>query len=237
MKTILHKANTRGHADYGWLNTYHTFSFANYYDPERVSFGVLRVLNDDVVQGGEGFGNHVHDNMEVISIPLEGTLLHKDSMENTQVIKYGDVQVMSAGTGIYHSEHNASNDKPVKFLQIWIFPDKRDVEPRYEITTLNIEKHHNKLHQFISPRPINNELWIHQDAWFNIGIFDKGQQIEYTIQRNGNGLYAFVIKGSFTVNDEQLDARDGWGVWDIDKVTFTAESNNAEILLIDVPME
>lgn len=236
MKTILHKANTRGHANHGWLDTYHTFSFANYYDPERIHFGALRVLNDDYVAGGEGFGTHPHDNMEVISIPLEGDLEHKDSMGHTQTIKYGDVQVMSAGTGIYHSEYNKNHDKPVKFLQIWVFPNKQNVEPRYGQLTLDIEHRKNKLQQFISPQPTNDELWIHQEAWFNIGIFDKGKGAEYTIQRNGNGVYVFIIKGSFTVAGEKLEPRDGLGIWEIDKISFTAESDDAEILLMDIPM-
>jgi quercetin 2,3-dioxygenase len=172
--TILHKAETRGNADHGWLHSRHTFSFAGYYDPERVHFGVLRVLNDDTVAPGMGFGTHPHENMEIISIPLEGDLEHKDSMGNVSVIRHGDVQVMSAGTGITHSEYNKNKDRPVKFLQIWVFPDKENLTPRYDQVTLNIDDRHNKLQQILSPDPDDPGVWIHQNAWFHLGKFDEG---------------------------------------------------------------
>ena len=174
MKTVLHKANTRGHADHGWLDTHHTFSFANYYNPQRMNFGVLRVLNDDVVSAGRGFGTHPHDNMEIISIPLEGDLEHKDSMGNVAVIKEGDVQVMSAGTGIFHSEYNKNKDKAVKFLQIWMFPNKRNVTPRYDQITLKEADNRNKLQQILSPSADDEGVWVHQNAWFHLGKLDKG---------------------------------------------------------------
>lgn len=234
--TVLHKADTRGHANHGWLDSHHTFSFANYYNPERMHFGVLRVLNDDQVAAGMGFGTHPHDNMEIISIPLEGDLEHKDSMGNSTVIKSGDIQVMSAGTGVRHSEYNKNADRLTKFLQIWVFPNKKNVEPRYDQMTLKAEDRHNKWQQIISPNADDAGVWIHQDAWFHLGKFDKDVASEYTIKRAGNGVYAFVLSGDVTINGQQLNTRDGLGVWDTDKLTVTANSE-AEILLMDVPME
>ncbi|HEY6083573.1 MAG TPA: pirin family protein [Chitinophagaceae bacterium] len=234
-KTILHKANTRGHADHGWLNSYHSFSFANYYDPERIHFGALRVLNDDTVAGGKGFGEHPHDNMEIISIPLEGALEHRDNMGTKSVIKSGDVQVMSAGTGITHSEYNADKERQVKFLQIWVFPNKKNVKPRYQQITLNPEDRHNKLQQVVSPVAAEGEVWIHQDAWFSTANLDKGVNIPYTIKKQGNGVYVFVLKGEITVDGQPLGTRDGLGISDTDKISITA-GNDAEVLLMEVPM-
>jgi redox-sensitive bicupin YhaK (pirin superfamily) len=235
--TILHKANTRGVADHGWLNSHHTFSFAGYYNPERMHFGALRVLNDDRVAAGMGFGAHPHDNMEIISIPLEGDLEHKDSMGNTTVIRNGDIQVMSAGTGIQHSEYNKNKDKEVKFLQIWLFPNKRNVQPRYGQVTLQPADRHNKLQQVLSPSPEDEGVWINQDAWFIMGKFDKGVSTEYKIRHAGNGVYAFVLKGDFTINGQQLNERDGFGIWDVEAINIEANSPDAEILLMDVPMK
>lgn len=234
--SIVHKADTRGKANHGWLNSYHTFSFANYHNPERMSFGVLRVLNDDTVSQGMGFGAHPHDNMEIISIPLDGDLEHQDSMGNKTVIKKGDVQIMSAGTGIKHSEYNKNADKEVKFLQIWVIPNKRDVTPRYDQITLNDEERHNKLQQIVSPNPDDAGVWIHQDAWFHLGKFDKGITQEYNIKKKGNGLYVFVLKGDITVSDQQLNTRDGFGIWDFDTVNIQADTD-AEFLLMEVPMK
>ena len=234
--TVLHKSNTRGHANHGWLESYHTFSFANYHNPDRMHFGVLRVLNDDRVDSGMGFGTHPHDNMEIISIPLEGDLEHKDSMNNVTVIKNGDIQVMSAGTGIYHSEYNKNADKLTKFLQIWLFPNKKDVTPRYDQITLKLEDRHNKLQQILSPNKEDEGVWIHQDAWFHLGTFDKDVATEYTIKRKGNGVYAFVIKGDIMLDGQLLNERDGMGIWDTDKISLVAISAGAEILLMDVPM-
>ncbi len=233
--TILHKASTRGHADHGWLNAHHTFSFASYYNQDRVQFGVLRVLNDDIVASGMGFGTHPHDNMEIITIPLEGDLAHKDSMGNTEVIKFGDVQVMSAGTGIQHSEFNPNNDKRTNLLQIWVFPKYRNVEPRYQQITLDTSDRNNKLQQILSPNADDAGVWIHQDAWFHMGNLDKGIIIDYNRKKEGNGLYVFVIKGSVKVDGQELEERDGLGITDFDKVTFEATEDN-EILLIEVPM-
>ncbi|MBK8567010.1 MAG: pirin family protein [Saprospiraceae bacterium] len=233
--SVLHKAETRGNANHGWLQSYHTFSFANYYNPERMHFGVLRVLNDDTVQGGMGFGTHPHDNMEIISIPLEGDLEHKDSMGNLAVIRNGDVQVMSAGTGIQHSEKNKNGQQPVKFLQIWVFPNKRSVEPRYDQITLDRADRKNKLQQILSPNPNDEGVWIHQDAWFHLTELDKGKNIGYAIKKAGNGVYAFVLSGDVTINGQALNRRDGLGIWDVSSLQIEADSH-AELLLMEVPM-
>lgn len=235
MKTIIHKAETRGHANHGWLDSHHTFSFAHYYNPERVHFGMLRVLNDDVVAGGMGFGTHPHDNMEIISIPLSGDLEHKDSMGNTAVIRQHDVQIMSAGTGIYHSEYNKNKDKQVNFLQIWVFPKQRNITPRYDQRTFKPEDRQNKLQVVVSPDKDSEGVWINQDAWFHLGTLKQGFATEYTINKNGNGVYAFVIDGDVTINGQKLNKRDGLGVWDTDKLNIAADSN-AELLLMEVPM-
>ncbi|MFT3793330.1 pirin family protein [Flavobacterium sp.] len=234
--TVLHKAATRGHANHGWLDSHHTFSFANYHNPDRMHFGVLRVLNDDRVDAGMGFGTHPHDNMEIISIPLEGDLEHKDSMGNTAVIRKGDIQGMSAGTGIYHSEYNKNKDQLTKFLQIWVYPNKRNVSPRYDQITLNNNDRKNKLQQIVSPSADDEGIWIHQDAWFHLGHFDQNFGTDYAIKKTGNGVYAFVIKGDFTINGIALNQRDGLGIWDTDKLSIKADSADAEILLMDVPM-
>ena len=234
-KTILHKADQRGHADHGWLNARHSFSFASFSDPSKVHFGVLRVLNDDTVAAGQGFGKHPHDNMEIVTIPLEGALEHQDSMGHKEVIQSGDVQVMSAGTGIYHSEYNANKDKPVKLLQIWVFPKLHNVAPRYGQATFRKEDRINKFQTLVAPGPIDGGMWIHQDAWFQLGSLQKDFHIDYNIQKAGNGVYAFVIEGSVTINGHELGKRDALGIWDTDSLSITATSD-AELLLIDVPM-
>jgi quercetin 2,3-dioxygenase len=233
--TILHKADTRGDANHGWLHSKHTFSFANYYNPERMSFGSLRVLNDDIVEAGMGFGTHPHDNMEIISIPLEGDLEHKDSMGNVTVIKHGDIQVMSAGTGIFHSEYNKNKDRRVKFLQIWVYPNKNNVTPRYDQITLNIADRHNKLQQIVSPNADDAGVWIHQNAWFHLGNFDKGVTTAYKIRQSGNGVYAFILKGDVSINNQPLNTRDGFGTWNVESISIVADTD-AEILLMEVPV-
>ncbi|MGN6163528.1 MAG: pirin family protein [Flavisolibacter sp.] len=236
MTTVLHKAATRGHANHGWLDSWHTFSFANYYDPNRVHFGALRVLNDDTVAPGMGFGKHPHDNMEIVSIPLEGDLEHGDSMGTVAVIKQGDVQAMSAGTGIIHSEKNKNSDKQVKFLQIWIFPNQKNVQPRYDQKTFNDNDKHNKLATIVSPIGSNDDgVQIHQDAWFHLGKLDKGTQLNYGIRKKGNGVYAFVLNGDVTITDIVLNRRDGLGINETDSLSIIAD-NDAEILLMEVPM-
>ncbi|MCC6550075.1 MAG: pirin family protein [Ignavibacteriaceae bacterium] len=235
MKSVLHTSESRGKADHGWLKSRHTFSFAEYFNPERVQFGVLRVLNDDIVAPGMGFGTHPHNNMEIISIPLEGDLEHKDSMGNTTVIKYGDVQVMSAGTGVLHSEYNKNSDREVKFLQIWVFPHTRNVTPRYDQITLNPAERKNKLQQILSPDRDDAGVWIHQNAWFHLADFDKGTREEYHLKAEGNGLYIFNLKGTVAVNGQKLNTRDGFGIWETDSAAITAETD-ASFLLMEVPM-
>ena len=231
-----HSSDSRGDANHGWLHSRHTFSFAGYHDPERVHFGMLRVLNDDFVAPGMGFGTHPHDNMEIISIPLEGDLEHKDSMGNVAVIKHGDIQVMSAGSGITHSEYNRNKNSPVKFLQIWIFPNKRNVTPRYDQITLDLNDRHNRLQQILSPSPEDEGVWIHQDAWFHLGNFDEGMAQTYSMKLSGNGVYAFVLKGSFEVDGHILKNRDGLGIWETDSFNLLSKEAGSEILLMEVPM-
>jgi redox-sensitive bicupin YhaK (pirin superfamily) len=234
---VIHKAENRGYADHGWLKAKHSFSFASYYNPSQMHFGVLRVLNDDEVAPGKGFGTHPHDNMEIITIPLEGALEHKDSMGNHGVIKFGDVQVMSAGSGVMHSEFNASNDKRVKLFQIWLFPDKENVKPRYDQVSLNIDDRKNKLQLIVSPDTEKGSLWIHQQAWFSMGDFDKGRTVSYDIRKKGNGVYAMIVKGEFSINDQKLKERDAIGIWNTDKLEIVSETDGAEILLMDIPMQ
>jgi quercetin 2,3-dioxygenase len=234
--TILHKANTRGHADHGWLNAYHSFSFASWYNPDRVQFGTLRVLNDDTVAAGMGFGTHPHDNMEIITIPLEGDLAHKDSMGNTATIKTGDVQVMSAGTGIQHSEFNPNHDLHTKLFQIWLFPKIRNVEPRYQQITLNAKEQKNDFAQILSPNADDEGVWIYQDAWFYLSDFDAGFSKTYQLKKAGNGMYLFVISGTITVDGQELETRDGLGITDFETLDIKA-TTDAKFLLMEIPME
>ena len=235
MNTVIHRAETRGSASHGWLNSHHTFSFANYHNPKRMNFGVLRVLNDDRVQEGMGFGTHPHDNMEIISIPLEGDLEHKDSMGNIAVIKEGDVQIMSAGTGITHSEYNKDKDKEVKFLQIWVFPKEKNIRPRYDQISIKGIEEHNKFYQVVSPNKDEQGVWINQDAWFHLGQFTKGNSDEYKINKTGNGVYAFILEGEVEIGNEKLSRRDGIGIWNTESIRIKA-TENARVLLMEVPM-
>lgn len=234
--TILHKADTRGHANHGWLDTYHSFSFANYYNPERIRFGMLRVLNDDTVAGGMGFDTHPHDNMEIISIPLEGDLEHKDSMGNISTIRKGDIQVMSAGTGIFHSEYNKNKNKEVKFLQIWVFPNQKNVTPRYQQMSLNLNDRINQFQQIVSPSADDEGLWIHQQAWFSITHLQANHTLPYSLHLNGNGIYIFVISGEIKIGSEILSARDGLGITNTAQLEMTA-LQESEILVMEVPMQ
>jgi redox-sensitive bicupin YhaK (pirin superfamily) len=236
MKTVLHKAETRGHANHGWLKSYHSFSFANYYNPERMHFGVLRVLNDDEVAPGMGFGTHPHKNMEIISIPLEGDLEHKDSMGNTTVIRQGDIQAMSAGTGVEHSEKNKNRDKKVKFLQIWILPDQVNVAPKYDQITVTTPLPPNSFYQIVSPNPGDDGVWIHQNAWLHLGEFAGSQEIDYSLKDAAHGVYIFVLEGHCSVNGQALEKRDGLGVWETDVLHFKIAADHVKILLIEVPM-
>lgn len=233
-KSILHKAESRGDANHGWLHSKHSFSFANYYNPERMNFGTLRVLNDDIIAGNEGFGMHPHDNMEIISIPLSGELKHSDNMGNTTIIKAGDIQVMSAGTGVFHSEYN-NTDLESNFLQIWIFPNKKNVKPRYDqISIKNLEKE-NKFYQILSPDSNDQGVWIYQDAWFHMGKFTAGKSETYHFKKSENGLYIFVLEGEIDVDGQTLYKRDGFGVFETQSVNISAVKD-AEILLMEIPM-
>lgn len=236
MPNILHKAEERGHANHGWLNAYHSFSFATWYDPKKTHFGMLRVLNDDTVAPSMGFGKHPHDNMEIVTILRKGALQHEDSMGYKEIIRMGEVQVMSAGTGIMHSEINAKNDEEVQLFQIWVFPKIKNVIPRYDKIILDQNKLKNNLCQLISPDKNDEGSWIHQDAWFSMGKLDNGKTLDYLVRRKGNGVYAFVISGQANVNGTDLNKRDALGAWDLDKITITSKSSDMEILLIDVPM-
>lgn len=238
MKTeILHKAESRGYANHGWLKSFHTFSFANYFNPERVNFGALRVLNDDWVSAAMGFGTHPHKNMEIISIPLSGELEHKDSMGTVARIKAGDIQVMSAGTGISHSEYNASGKDPVQFLQIWVIPNKQDVKPRYDQITLNPAEFQNQLVQIVSPDEGDKGVWIHQNAWFHLGLFDEGKAQMYTLKKSGNGVYVFVLEGSFWIGETEVNRRDGLALTGIDTFQITSKREGSTLLLMEVPLE
>ncbi len=234
--TIIHKANTRGHADHGWLNAYHSFSFASYHNPERMHFGVLRVLNDDTVAGGMGFGKHPHDNMEIITIVFEGELKHQDSMGNSAVIKAGDIQVMSAGTGIQHSEINNLPDVPVRLLQIWLFPIKKNVTPRYQQISLNKSDRKNNLQQVLSPNENDEGVWIHQNAWFYLSELESGKEVTYSLKQKTNGVYIFVLSGNIQVNGEVLEQRDAIAISDTELVTIKAVKNS-EFLVMDLPMK
>lgn len=235
MKKIIHRASSRGFADHGWLQSYHTFSFAGYYNPERVHFGALRVLNDDTVKGGMGFGAHPHDNMEIVSIPLSGALEHKDNTGRHKIINQHDVQIMSAGSGIQHSEFNASKTEPAKFLQIWLFPKKRDIPPRYDQKTFDPAERNNRLQVVVSPEENEGTLLINQDAWFSLGKFDKGQQVQYMPKLAGNGVYLLVLEGTVDVAGEKLERRDAIGISDYDSLDISIQED-ASFLLIDLPM-
>lgn len=235
MKTVIHRAESRGFADHGWLKTHHTFSFARYYDPTRVHFGVLRVLNDDTVAGGEGFGTHPHENMEIVSIPLEGELRHRDSMGNSFVLHTGELQVMTAGTGITHSEYNNLPDRHVKFLQIWIYPDRSGYTPRYENIKLQPARD-NELRTLVTPESDQEKgvAWIHQQAWIHTIDLEEWK-FEYELRRTGNGLYVFVLEGEANIEGNELGRRDGIGLWDTTSVELLTKGK-AKLLLLDVPM-
>lgn len=235
MKNVLHKAESRGHANHGWLDAHHTFSFANYYDRNRIQFGALRVLNDDIVKGGRGFGEHPHDNMEIVTIPLRGSLEHKDNTGGHGIIKAGEVQIMSAGTGVKHSEVNASATEDVNLLQIWVFPKEKNIAPRYDQKYFSPEGRANAWQTLVSPEKNSESLWVNQDTWFTRANFSKGTAKEYALHKNTNGVYAFIIEGDVTINGQKLNKRDGFGVWDVDKIKVEADSD-AEVLLIEVPM-
>jgi len=232
---IYHAAASRGNADHGWLKSYHSFSFANYFNEEKMHFGALRVLNDDVVAPGRGFGMHPHENMEIITIPLKGNLEHEDSMGNKGVIKEGDVQVMSAGTGVMHSEYNKSKEEELAFLQIWLFPRAQNLSPRYDQVNINDLKVKNKFYQIISPNKDEQGAWINQDAWFYMGEFDAGLEEKYNLHNKENGVYFFILDGEVEIEGKKLSKRDALGIWNINNLNVKTLSK-AQILLIEVPM-
>ena len=235
MNGVIHRADSRGLADHGWLRSRHTFSFAGYYNPQRMGFGKLRVLNDDIVAPGGGFGTHPHDNMEIVSVPLAGALQHKDSMGNVHVIRHGEVQIMSAGTGIAHSEYNDSKTDPVNFLQIWVIPKARDIAPRYGQRAFDPSDRQNRFQTVVSPEKDGDAIWINQDANFALGDFTAGTSGRYTIRNGGNGAYLFVIDGEITLDDETLGPRDAIGIADAKEISFKA-GKDSQLLVIDVPM-
>ena len=235
MQTTIHRADSRGFANHGWLQSYHSFSFASYYNPNRMNFGVLRVLNDDTVAAGMGFGTHPHENMEIVSIPLEGDLEHKDSIGTVSVIKEGDIQVMSAGTGIAHSEYNKNSDRQVKFLQIWIIPHTKNVSPRYDQIAIRDLERPNQLNQVLSPNADDQGVWIHQNAWFHIGSYDEDVNQAYALKQEGHGIYLFVLNGKVTLAKDELHDRDAIGITDSEKIEFQV-SAGSRILLMEVPM-
>jgi redox-sensitive bicupin YhaK (pirin superfamily) len=235
MPCIIHNSETRGQANHGWLKAKHSFSFANWYNPERINFGALRVLNDDVVSPGMGFGTHPHENMEIITIPLKGSLRHQDSMGFSEVIHAGEVQVMSAGTGIYHSEYNASDVDEINLFQIWIFPNKENVEPRYDQIDYSWEDCQNRFLQLVSPNSDDKGTWIYQDAWIHIAEISESEKIPYQLKNPNNGVYFMNIEGTVDVLHHELDNRDAIGIWNESKIEISAKTNS-KILAIEVPM-
>ncbi len=238
MTTQFFAADHRGHADHGWLQANFSFSFGSYFNPQNIRFGALRVLNDDTIAAGAGFGTHPHDNMEIVTIPLEGALRHKDSEGNEGVVRFGDVQVMSAGTGILHSEMNASPTERAKTLQLWIFPDVQNVEPRYGQKSFAVEQQINTFVTVVTPKDHNDgqALWIHQQAFLSLGIFEAGQQIDYKCRIAGNGLYLFLIEGQIGVDGKVLNKRDGMGITGFDTISIDIIAK-AKILLVEVQMQ
>ena len=239
MKTILHKSEDRGHANHGWLNARHSFSFASYHNPSKVHFGLLRVLNDDIIAGGTGFGRHPHDNMEIVTIPLEGSLKHQDSTGGNGLIRKGEVQIMSAGSGIFHSEFNASETESLNLFQIWVFPKERNIEPRYDQRMFEKEKRQNRFCTVVSPDKADAEtdgaLWINQDAFFTLGAFENGAETQYKLHHSNNGVYIMVVEGSVQIGEQQLNRRDALGVWETGEVEMKI-APGSELLLIEVPM-
>ena len=233
--TVIHKADSRGHADHGWLNAYHSFSFASWFNPNRIQFGVLRVLNDDTIAAGMGFGTHGHDNMEIITIPLEGDLAHKDNMGNAETIKTGDIQVMSAGTGIQHSEFNPNSDQHTKLFQIWLFPKKQNVTPRYQQITLDKTLQKNNFAQILSPNQDDEGVWIHQDAWFYLSDFDADFTKKLNLKKEGNGFYIMNIEGEIEVDGEKLSRRDAIGITNTSEIEIKANSAS-KFLIMEIPM-
>jgi len=236
MKTEFHPASSRGHAHHGWLEARHSFSFASWFNRDRMHFGALRVLNDDIVAPGMGFGKHPHDNMEIITIPLRGSLKHEDSMGFSEVIHAGEVQAMSAGTGIYHSEFNASTTEDINLFQLWIFPNQQEVVPRYQQMAYSLSEAKDQWLQLVSPHPEDAGLWIHQNAWIHVCDMSENAHLIYTLKDPHNGVYLMNIEGEKWVDGQSLTARDALGCWETDTIEIQAKENG-RILLIEVPMQ
>jgi len=236
MKTVFHSETSRGHANHGWLNAKHSFSFASWQNPERIHFGALRVLNDDIVAPSMGFSKHPHDNMEIITIPLKGALKHQDSMGNSSVIEAGEVQVMSAGTGVQHSEVNAKHNEEVQLFQIWIFPNNHNVTPRYDQIRYDEESMRNNFLQVVSPNTDDAGTWIHQQAWIHLSQIEEGKNLNYELKEKGNGVYILNIDGIFDIAEQTLEKRDAIGVWETASIDIKA-NKTGRLLLIEVPME
>ena len=236
MKKTFHASETRGEANHGWLHAKHSFSFAQFFNPERIQFGALRVLNDDIIAPKMGFASHPHNNMEIITIPLEGALEHKDSMDNIGVVAADEIQVMSAGTGVTHSEYNKNKDQPLNLLQLWVLPNQQNVVPRYDQKNITSLKKINALYPVITPNHDDPSMWIHQDAWFHLGDFDQKTTVPYSLHKEGNGVYVFMIEGAASIEGESLEKRDALGLWETEGFLITAEENS-RILLIEVPMK
>lgn len=236
MDKVFHPANSRGTANHGWLNANFSFSFANYFDPQKLQFGLLRVLNDDYVKPGTGFGTHPHENMEIISIPLKGEIRHQDSMGHTKVVTAGEIQVMSAGTGVEHSEFNSAAEE-LNMLQIWIFPDKQGLEPRYDQKDFRKLLQPNELLNVVSPKADQGEhsIYINQNAYMHLGDFQDGREIEYTVKKDGHGVYVFLIEGEAEIEENTLNKRDAMGIWNTSSFSIKFKQSS-KVLLIEVPM-
>lgn len=232
---VLYRANERGYAQYSWLTTFHSFSFGRYVDREKVNFGALRVLNEDFIAPDQGFGEHPHDNMEIITLPLVGALAHQDSMGHRSVITQGDIQVMSAGTGLFHSEFNPSATEPVHLLQIWIIPNQRDVQARYQQASFDPQVN-NLFQLLVSPQGGGGKVWIHQEAWLSVGQFDNGQSIDYKLHNEQSGAYVFIISGEVVIESICLTEKDALGITDKSLVTIDVKAENTKVLLIEIPM-
>ncbi|HET9278151.1 MAG TPA: pirin family protein [Flavitalea sp.] len=235
MEIIIYPASERGGADFGWLKAKHSFSFGQGYDPKKVHFGALRVLNDDIVKGGGGFPPHPHDNMEIVTIPLKGELAHKDSTGGSGIIKAGDIQIMSAGTGIRHSEYNASETEEINLLQVWVIPKHRNIKPRYDQRTFEVTERQNKWQIVVSPDEKDNALWINQDTRFALTNLESGKEISYSVSFPGNGVYIFVIEGAIKIENESLIKRDAAGIYNSGSFTIQAVETS-QLLAIEVPM-
>ncbi len=235
MKKEIYRSDSRGFADHGWLKTKHLFSFANYHDPHRMHFGKIRVLNDDIVAPGAGFGMHSHSNMEIVSIPLQGNLIHKDDQGNTSKISTGEIQIMSAGTGIWHSEYNASDDEEVHFLQIWIFPEKEDIPPRYDQIGYDLNKQENSFLPLVSPIKNKSSLWINQNAYLSLGKFNADRRFEYHLKNSENGVLFFLIKGAIIIDKEHIQERDSIAVHETTEIQLATKSDST-VLAIETPM-